>query len=249
MTQDSNQIQSVIRDGHLRALKQIENTEAYKNTRDLYREALGGVGVFLRPTDDGFTVLSLDAHDCPSMIGVGARHTKQHKLRAIPPDLETIRRAVEGYEAKRGSMKRASVEERYALHLVAAALAGGLSLGPTYFITHEWRLPSCGTVDLLCADPSNHRLVVIELKRSEAEARLAAGKKVGNAWDQARNYADKVYQHRQLLYPFFERLGRALAHNHGAPEEMRNLSLDLGKEPGALVSWPGGRFSMSESST
>ncbi|MDZ7788899.1 MAG: hypothetical protein U5L08_00100 [Xanthomonadales bacterium] len=245
---DSNQTNSVVRDGHRRAIKQVENAEAYRKTRDLYREALGGVDVFLRPTDDGFTVLSLDADNCPSMIGVGARGSKEHTISSLPPDWTIVQKAVEGYQAKRGSMKRASSEEAYALRLISSALADGLALGPGFFITQEWRLPSSGTVDLVCADPSNRHLIVIELKKSEHEAHMVGGKKGGNAWDQARSYADKIYQHRQELYPFFERLGRALAQNHDAPAEMRELTLDPDQKPSILVSWPGGKFSMRESS-
>ena len=246
MTDMSN---SPVRPGHLRSLEEIEDSDKYIRTRALYREALGGVDVFLRPTASGLTVLSLDADNCPSMIGVGTRGTKQHLLHTLPPDPEKVRVAAAGYAAKRASLVRPSLEENYALRLVSSALANGLKLDSGYFITQEWRLPSYGKIDVLSADPEQGCLVIIELKKSEHEARIVSGKKGGNAWDQARAYANMVHRHRHKLYPFFERLGRALAHNHSAPEEMRDLSLDFDKEPRTLVSWPGGRFSMSESST
>lgn len=232
---------SPVRRGHWRSLEQIENSERYKRTRALYRETLGGVDVFLRPTASSLTVLSLDADNCSSMIGVGARNTKQHALYSLPPDLEKVRIAVAGYEAKRASLMRPSTEETYALHLVASALANGLKLDSGYFITQEWRLPTSGKIDILCANPKERRLVVLELKRSKAEAYKAQGNSA-NAWGQAENYADMVYQHRNELYPFFERLGRALAKNHDAPAEMRELNLDYDRRPSVLVSWPGGEF-------
>lgn len=232
----------IIRSGHWRALRQLENAEAYQRTRELYREALGGIDVYLRPTQKGFTVLSLGADDCPSMIGVGACGTSEHTLSVLPPDPRQVMRAVEGYNTKRKSMKRASKEETYALRLIASALSNMLSLGPTYFITQEWRLPSSEKIDILCADPEQECLVVIELKGSETEAHMSRGKKVGNALDQARNYADKIYENRQELYPFFQKLGRTLAQNHNAPAELCNLNLDIHRRPRTLISWPGGGF-------
>ena len=240
LSMNSKQNQPIIRDGHWRALKKLHDAEAYKRTRELYRAALGGIDVFLRPTEKGFTVLSLDADDCPSMIGVGAIGTNEHILSTLPPDEEKVRHAVEGYEAKRESMKRASSEEAYALRLIASALSNGLSLGSAYFITQEWRLPSNQKVDILCADPKQDCLVVIELKSSENEAQ--ATRTGSNAWEQAQSYADRIYEDRQELYPFFEQLGRTLAQNHGAPAELRNLNLDLKRRPRVLVSWPGGDF-------
>lgn len=235
---------SAINRRHWRALEQIEDTDLYTTTRALYREALGGTDVFLRPTSKGFTVLSLDADHCRSMIGVGARSSKkQHVLPAMPPDPAKVQLAVEGYEAKRDSLGRCSLEETYSLRLVASALEDGLSLGPFYFITQEWRLPSGRKIDILCADPEGQCLVVVELKDSEKEAFLVERSKVGNAWDQARAYAEEIYEHRGEFYPFFQRLGRALARHHGAPARMRDLTLDLGKSPRCAVSWPGGGFS------
>jgi hypothetical protein len=233
---------NAVRAGHLRAVEQIEASDAYTRTRALYREALDGVEVLLRPTEAGLTVLSLDADNCASMIGVGSRGTHEHTVRSLPPDPAQVRRAVVGYHAKRTSLRRPSSEETYALRLIAAALAGGLAVGPAFFITQEWRLPSGAKLDLLCADPSARRLVVVELKDSEPGARRSDSSKGGDAWQQAHTYAAELHEYRRELYPFFQRLGRALAHHHGALSDMRTLELDLDQPPSALVSWPGGGF-------
>jgi hypothetical protein len=176
------------------------------------------------------------------MIGVGGRGTNEHTVRTLPPDPARVARALAGYHAKRTSLRRPSTEETYALRLIASALCGDLSLGPAYFVTQEWRLPSGGKLDLLCADPHERCLVVVELKDSKAAARRSDPGKGGDAWAQARSYAAELHEHRLELYPFFERLGRALARHHGAPAEMRALTLDPDRAPRALVSWPGGGF-------
>ena len=239
---DARQGQRIIRNGHWKALENLQDGKAYRETRELYREELGGIDVFLCPAEKGLTVVSLDFENCPSRIGVGADNTNQCTLNKIPPDPKTVRHAVKGYETKRASMMRASGEERHGLRLIADALSNGLVLGPGHVVTMEWRLPSRQRVDLLCANPKQECLVVIELKQSEAMARKVERKKGGNAWDQAQNYADEIYEHRQELYPFFEQLGRTLAQNHSAVTDLRNLNLDINTRPRALVSWPGGGF-------
>ena len=228
--------QRVIREGHWKALEQLRDGKAYEETRELYREELGGIDVFLCPTEKGLTIFSLDFENCPSRIGVGA-DDNQCTLSKLPPDPKAVKHAVKGYEAKRVSMTRSSIEERYGMRLIAKALSKGLLLDadpdPGYIIAMEWRLSSGQRIDILCADPKQECLVVIELKRRKTGS---------SAWGQAQSYADRIYEDRQELYPFFEQLGRTLAQNHGAPAELRNLNLDLKRRPRVLVSWPGGNF-------
>lgn len=233
-----------VRNGHEACVRRLEDAAAYRQTRAMYAEALGGVEVYLRPTDAGFTVLSLDAQSCRSMIGVGAKGTNQHTLTTLPPDPTSVKAAVAGYEQKRESLNRGSAEETYALGLIGRALSSGLALprSSTYFVTQEWRLPSTGKTDLIGVDPATGRLVIIELKSTEADARGSAGKKGGDAWHQARSYAAEVHAHRRELYPFFQRLARALAQNHDAPPEVCGVTLDPEHMPDACVSWPGGGF-------
>ncbi len=180
---------AAVRKGHLRALEQLELSDGYSRTRELYREALGGVGVYLRPTAAGFTVLSLDARRCASMIGVGGGETGDHSIRRLPPDPASVRKAVAGYHAKRGAPGRSSVEETYALELVSAALDSSLSLprAGVHMLVQEWRLPSGARPDLIAADLRGGTIVVVELKDSEARARATDTAKGRDAWGQARH--------------------------------------------------------------
>ena len=230
-----------VRRGHLRCLEQLEHRDAYRRARALYRNALGGVDVYLRPTDNGFTVLALDAKGCRSMIGVGGRGTKDHLVRALPPDPGHVERAVRGYLEKRRTLRRASHEERYALELIDHALKNHLVLprGDACFVTQEWRLPSGDKIDILAVRPRSRRLVVVELKASAAAAAEYDAKKGGDAREQAKAYARELYAHRAVLYPFFQRLFRALARHHGAPPQVQQLELDPDAPPEAVVAWPG----------
>lgn len=227
-----------VRNGHLRALEELENTAAYLRTRELYRDALGGTEVYLRPTDEGFTVLSLDALRCESMVGVGSRGGREHVVCSLPPCERQVLSAAKGYIDKRDSLRRKSKEERHALELIGGALADGLQLSPRsiYFVAQEWRLPSGDKIDILGLDRDARALVVVELKSNEGSARHDDAKKSGDAWEQAQRYAAEIFAHRATLYPFFERLARALATAHGGPDE---LALDLDRAPLAAVSWPG----------
>ena len=225
-----------VRRGHWAALEQLELPDAYAQTRAMYRELLG-TDVYLRPTDSGFTVLSLDSTTCDSMIGVGSRGGNEHSLRRLPPERHQVEAACAGYHDKRSSLKRASAEERYALRLIQAALSNGLGVPRpnTYFVTQEWRLPSGKKLDLLCVDPLGRRLVVVELKADEATARSSGAA-------EARQYAEEIHQHRAELYPFFQRLARTLARHHHAPALLHNLELDPNLPPQSAVSWPGSAF-------
>jgi hypothetical protein len=228
--------------GHRRNLELLCDTDAVRQTLAMYRRFLFGVEVYLRPTDAGLNVISLDAEGCASMIGVGARNTREHVLNVLPPTETFVRLAAAGYSAKRDSLMRRSAEERYVLGCILHAVTNQLRLpGSTwYFLHQEWRLPttaSSGKIDLLAVDLERRQLVVIECKHSPAAA--AARDRAGRtAEQQARSYADVVYEHRSDLYPFFERLGAALAAVYDAPPALRALRLDPQHRPMTAVWWP-----------
>ena len=176
------------------------------------------------------------------MVGVGGREEQQHKIQNLPPPLEVVSVALERYREKVASLKRASEEERHALVLVAEALRSKLRLprDGTFFLHQEWKLPEGSKLDILGVEARTGRLVVIELKASEKSARKVEVEKGGNAWAQASSYAKKLHSHRVQLYPFFQRLGRALAALHQAPTDMLSLRIDPHHLPVACVCWPGG---------
>lgn len=226
--------------GHRRSVSMLEVTDAAAETISAFQKALGGVRVFLRPVDAGLTVMSLDVERCRSMISVGAA-SGRGVLKRLPPLSERINTMVGAYEHKRNNLARGSLEELFSLRLIAAALANKLRLSgtPWLFVAHEWRVPlsneSNGKIDLLGFDPSTRRLVVIELKASEAAAR----KRDPNGWDatrQANEYADAIFQGRAELYPFFDRLIAAQTKVYSSNAEI--LSLDTSLRPTTTVWWP-----------
>ncbi|UJR81531.1 hypothetical protein [Sandaracinus amylolyticus] len=226
-----------MRDGHRRAVEELERGDDYLATRAAYGRIPGGV--YLRPTERGLVVLGLDA-SCASMIGVGGRDREDHVLTRLPPSPEHVARALAGYDAKRATLARPSLEERHALRLMAGALGGDLALPwpDTYFVHQEWRFEDRTKIDLLAVDPSRGRWIVIELKKSEAAARAHDPKKGGDAWAQARAYASRLHAQRAELYPFFQRIARALAAHHGSPGAMRELRVDPEHLPDVIVAWP-----------
>jgi len=233
---------NALKSGHESSLKMIEDTANYLQTRNLYQSK--NVPVYLRPTDSGLTVLSLDYKQCRSMIGVGTRDTHEDRLSRIPPTAEAIQRACVGYEAKRDSLKRDSAEERYALQLMAGALDGNLSLNcgqqGLFYVHQEWRFATEGRekkIDILAAEPASGRFWTIELKATEADARFYDPRKGGDAWAQAADYANLLYSNRAELYPYFERLTRALAKAHNAPDILKTFKT-IDSLPGSLVLWP-----------
>jgi hypothetical protein len=237
----------VVRPGHYNALEQLEQNFAYRQTREMYRRHLGDPGVYLRLTDRGFTVLSLDYKRCSSMVGVGARDSQQHVLRDLPPAEDGVRTAVAGYDAKVNSLNRRSDEERFALELIAGAFDSNLSLplAGVYFIHQEWRFPDRSKLDLLGVEPATGRLVVVELKKSEAEANSVDSRKSGDAWAQAAHYSDVLYLHRAIYYEFFGRLARVMAKLHDAPLAMRQVQIEPEQAPATAVWWPGSEYVLS----
>ena len=226
-----------VRPGHWRSLRMLKDHQAHRSTIDAYAREMQGIPVYLRPTDDGLTVLSLDYTRCTSMIGVGTRRTEEHKLRGdLPPSEDKIRQAVEGYQDKVNSLKRVSREEQFALRIMRQAYDRGLAMGTSglYFVAQEWKLPSGVRLDILAVRPEQGRLVVVELKSDERAARESAD-------EQGRGYAQEIHAYRRELYPFFQRLARAMAKVHGAEAGMDEVVLDEGVEPEVVVAWPGKR--------
>ena len=231
---------SYVTPGHLRSVALLEDRSAAWEKISRFRAALGGVAVLLRPIDAGLTVMSLDVERCRSMISVGAK-AKGGLLRTLPPSSEQIALMVSAYERKRDELARASPEELFSLSLITSSVAGDLWLGSTrwIFVAHEWRLPlstgSTGKIDLLGFDPVMRRLVVIELKASKAHtAKIDA-----NGWDAARQadeYADAIWQGRDELYPFFDRLIAAQAQIYLDRTELPTI--DPATRPATAVWWP-----------
>ena len=231
-----------VREGHIHAVEMIEDLAAFTETVNLYERHLGAGNVYFRPTEKGLTVMSLDHEQCVSMIGVSGRDTGDEYLASIPPSAEQVAIAFAGYCKKRDSLQRRSEEERFSLRCIQHALANRLRLPDSdwYFIHQEWRFPSgmaVGKLDLLAVDPMQSQLVVIELKDSEAKA-LARDGRGRTAEEQAEAYADLLVEHRAELYPFFERLARAMAVAYGGPDSMKELELDLELRPTTAVWWP-----------
>lgn len=229
-----------LRRGHVAALELLECHDAYRNTLAAYDQHLGPNSVYLRPTNNGLVVLSLDHETCRSMIGVGEVGSSQHLLTRLPPSPDFVARAVEGYRRKQAGMTRASKEERFALELMADAFGRGLRLSHShsYFVHQEWRFSARSRIDLLCVNPETGKLLVIELKRSHSESMRKDAGKGGDAMAQARSYAAALYRDRVELYPYFERLARALAKVHGGPASMQSLRLDAEHVPDAQVLCP-----------
>ena len=224
-----------VRPGHWLSLERLEDHQAHRSTIDAYAREMQGIPVYLRPTDDGLTVLSLDYTLCTSMIGVGTDGTKEHKLRGdLPPSQAEIRQAVAGYRDKVNSLKRVSAEEQFALRIMRRAYDRGLAMGTSglYFVAQEWKLPSGVRLDILAVRPEQGRLVVVELKSDERAAR-------GSADEQGQGYAQEIHAYRRELYPFFQRLAQAMAEVHGAEAGMDRVVLDEGVEPEVVVAWPG----------
>ncbi len=224
-----------VRAGHLASLRQVEERDSYLRTLKMYEKELGPAGVYLRPTEKGLTVISLDHARCASMIGVGDRDTGDEYLAHLPPSSEHVAHACEGYRRKRDTLRRRSEEERFALRCIRHALEHGLQLprGGWHFVHQEWRFATGdggGKLDLLAVDAERAELVVIELKGSRAK--LSERDREGrDALAQARHYASLLHAGRAQYYPYFERLARAMAAAHDGPLALQELRLDPDHEP------------------
>lgn len=228
--------------GHRRSLALLADAASVRVTLDMYRAEVG-TDVYLRLTSDGLTVMSLDVDRCQSMIGIGTRGKRDDLLKSLPPAADAVRVAGAGYAAKRDSLGRGSIEERFALEQIAAALSNGLELGGTgwLFLHQEWRIvlpEGPGKVDLLAIDPAQRRLVVIECKASPAEV----GALDSHGWtaaEQADAYSRAMWVARDEVYPFFGELVRAMAEIYAPDAELGSFDLDHSCPPTTAVWWPG----------
>jgi hypothetical protein len=203
--------------GHVRAVELLEQVAAVRDTVELYRQHLGH-DVYLRPTGQGLTVLSLDPA-AQAMIGVGA-------LTALMPSRALIEEQLNVYGSALTAMRRVSLGEQLSVRWLRHALRAGLSLPGTnlHLVCQEWRFPlypsGSAKLDLLAVDLRQRRLVVIELKSTATSAGVG-----GTAQQQAERYARWLHDGRQFFTPFFQRMARAMARAYDGPQEMQTLTL------------------------
>jgi hypothetical protein len=135
-------------------------------------------------------------------------------------------------------MKRRSVEERYVLERVRAALENRLELAEDLLFLHqEWRFSSSRKIDILALDRRAGQLVVIEAKKSEAAAFQPGTAK------QAADYVEQLTAHGAECVPYFERLASALARAYSEPED--ELRVSIKRPPRWEIWWPGGSIRQS----
>jgi hypothetical protein len=222
--------------GHWRSLELLENTDAVLQTLRLYERVLGSP-VYLRPTDKGLTVLSLDTTPL-AMVGVGPSGGGCC-VTTLPPSEAQVAAAVAAYRTKVAAMTRRSAEERYVVGRIRAALESRLQLGDGLrFLHQEWRFTTGGKLDLLAIDCSSGHLVVVEVKSTEGKA-LDAG-----TLGQAITYADLLTASWPEYAAYFRRLTIALAriYDPSAPGQV----ISDQTPPRCEVWWPGGRCRASE---
>ncbi len=213
--------------GHVRAVELLEQTAAVRETVELYGHHLGH-DVYLRPTGQGLTVLSLDPA-ASAMVGVGT-------LTALMPSRDMVERQLSEYRTTLRAMRRASLEEQFSVRWLEQALRNGLALPGTdlHLVCQEWRFPlhprGSAKLDVLAVDLRQQRLAVIELKSRATSAGVE-----GTPQQQADRYARWLHDGRQFFTPFFERLGRALAVAYDGPPEMQGLRLRDDVPPTAMV--------------
>lgn len=222
--------------GHWRALELLENTEAVLQTLQRYQQALGSP-VYLRPTDQGLTVISLDSAP-QAMVGVGPRGGGC-SLSALPPSEAQVAAAVTAYREKLAGMKRRSSEERYVIGRIRSALENGLRLGNGLrFLHQEWRFSTQGKLDVLAIEEATGRLVVIEAKESESKALHAA------TLEQATAYESVLTACWPEYLGYFRRLATALGRIYAPTDAVPSISEDASLR--TEVWWPGGRRRASE---
>jgi len=226
----------VVRTGHWRSLELLENTGGVLETLAMYEDATGHP-VYLRPTAQGLTVMSLDPRTT-AMVGVGA--AGGGSLEVMPPTREAVGIAARAFRAKLDSMTRPSVEERYVIARIRAALANGLALDDDLVFLHqEWRFPSSDKLDLLAVDVRTGQLVVIEAKKSEAAALRERGGKGRTAAEQAAEYVALLHAHAAECMPFFQRLASAMSRIYRPSGE--SIHIDASLPPRWELWWPEGR--------
>lgn len=217
----------MLREGHWESLRLLEDTDAVRAALAAYEQTLGQP-VYLRPTDKGLTVISLDPSN-RAMVGVGGANCS---VRALPPSADAIRAAVASYRTKVAAMKRESIEERFVLSRIRGALGDGLRLRKDLLFLHqELRFTNANKIDVLAVDPTCGQLVVIEAKESDAAVRR------DGAAMQADRYCEQLTEHAEELFPFFARLLGALARIYDASD---TITVDRGLRPRWEIWWPRG---------
>ncbi len=173
-------------------------------------ERAAGHPVYLRPTNKGLTVMSLDPRT-NAMVAVGP--TASSSLQVVPLTRDDVEAAARAFRAKVDSMARDSGEERYVIASIRAALAKGLALRDDLAFFHqEWRFPSSDRIDVLALDVHTGQLVVIEAKESEAEALRDRDDKGRTAAEEAAQYVAQLTAHAAECMPFFQPCFRDVAH-------------------------------------
>lgn len=197
----------MLKDGHWKALALLEDVPSVRETLSTYRAELGH-DVYLRPTDQGLTVISLDPAN-RAMVGVGGTKCT---LNTLPPSAERVRANAVLYRAKVAAMKRESIEERFVLSRIRSALSDALRLrNDLVFLHQELRFSNAHKIDVLAIDAATGQLVVVEAKESDAAVRR------DDAAGQAQAYCEQLTEHADELFPFFTRLFMALARVYNAP--------------------------------
>jgi|GEM_PF-398448 len=228
---------SFVRAGHRRSLELLENTGGAVETLAMYERATGHP-VYLRPTDRGLTVMSLDP-ETKAMVGVGP--AGDCSLQVVPPTSADVEAAARAFRDKAGAMKRDSAEEeRYVIARIRAALANGLALDDDLVFLHqEWRFPSGDKIDVLALDVRTGQLVVIEAKKSEAAALRERDGEGRTAAEQAAEYVAQLVAHASECMPFFQRLASAMSRIYRPSAE--ELRVEASLPPRWEVWWPEGR--------
>jgi hypothetical protein len=221
--------------GHWRTLELLENTQPVLDTLCLYEQAIGHP-VYLRPTAKGLTVMSLDP-STPAMVGVGG--ADDCCITAVPPSRDAVATAALAYRAKVAAMARGSVEERYVISRIRAALAQGLELGGGLLFLHqEWRFSNRDKLDVLALDSLTGQLVVIEAKGTRNAALQERDAKGRTASEQATSYAARLMTHATECTPFFQRLALALGRIYRPGREV--VRIDGSALPRCELWWPNG---------
>lgn len=222
--------------GHWRSLELLENADAVLHTLRLYERVLGSP-VYLRPTDKGLTVMSLDTAPL-RMVGVGPSGGGC-TVTTLPPSEAQVVTAVTEYRTKVAAIAHRYEEEQYVVSRIRAALQNELQLGHGLrFLHQEWRFTTGGKLDLLALDESSGRLVVVEVKSTENKALEAA------TVAQATAYVELLAASWPEYVVYFRRLATALGRIYAPSSPAPALSDDAPSR--CEVWWPAGRHPASQ---
>ncbi len=116
-----NMVAVGVTSGHHKSLEMLRQATSVQASLAMYREALGQQEVFLRPTDNGLTVLPLD-RSAPKFVHAG-------HLTTIPPEPRFVANKVAAYQTElEGAFANPKPEEQFSLCFLRSALAHGLRL-------------------------------------------------------------------------------------------------------------------------